>query len=163
MGRFQLELIYCFTFIFHRLSIKQLLFLSCRPFVVIKTFPTGLVGVEVTSTEVITTKGLQDINNNYLMEGRWKIKVNKLFKLAWTQFHQRFLGLPLSLFPSSLLLKIPYGNLSVSFLLTWRNLFYSHVESIYSHQKYKIYFSKHVFYSTLLFPNITCLLLRKHF
>ena len=37
-----------FTFIFHRLSIKQLLFLSCRPFVVI-TLSTGLVSVEVTS------------------------------------------------------------------------------------------------------------------
>ena len=56
------------------------LFLSCRPFVVIRTFSTGLVGVEVTfvcprqETEVtstptrpvenvvITTKGLQDRN-----------------------------------------------------------------------------------------------------
>ena len=38
---------------------------------------------EVTSTPtrpvdnvVITTKGLKDRNNNYLMERRWKIKVN---------------------------------------------------------------------------------------
>ena len=36
-------------FIFHHPSIKQLLFLFCRPFVVITTFSTGLVGVEVTS------------------------------------------------------------------------------------------------------------------
>ena len=67
MGRFQLELIYCFTFIFHRRPI-------CRPFVDITTFSTGLVGVEVTSATwlgkltvgvenaVITTKGLQDRN-----------------------------------------------------------------------------------------------------
>ena len=61
---------------------KQL-FLSCKPFVVITTLSTGLVDVEVTSTPkrlvdnvVITTKGLQDRNNNCLMERRWKIKVN---------------------------------------------------------------------------------------
>ena len=49
------------------------------------TLSTGLVGVEVevisTPTRpvkyvVITTKGLQNRNNNCLMEGRWKIKVN---------------------------------------------------------------------------------------
>ena len=72
------------------------MFLSCRPFVVITTFSTGLVGVEVisvswlgqltvncpsketevtsTSTRpvenvVITTKGLQD-RNNLLLDGR---------------------------------------------------------------------------------------------
>ena len=46
MGRFQLELIYLY---FHRISITQLLFLSCRPFVVISTLSTGPMGVEVTS------------------------------------------------------------------------------------------------------------------
>jgi len=46
MGRFQLELIYLY---FPPSFIKQLLFLSCRPFVVITTLSTGLVGVEVTS------------------------------------------------------------------------------------------------------------------
>ena len=35
------------------------MFVSCRPFVVITTFSTGLVGVE---NVVITTKGLQDRN-----------------------------------------------------------------------------------------------------
>ena len=64
------------------------MFLFCRPFVVITTLSTGLVGVEVTSvswfgqlTEVtstptrpvenvdITTKGLQD-RNNLLLDGR---------------------------------------------------------------------------------------------
>ena len=52
------------------------------PFVVITTLSTGLVGVEVEETEVtstptrsvdnvvITTKGLQDKNNNCLMERR---------------------------------------------------------------------------------------------
>ena len=86
MGRFQLELIYLF---FHRPSIKKLLFLSCRPFVVITTLSTGLVGVEVNSVSwlgqetevtstptrpvdnvVITMKDLQD-RNNCFMEGRW--------------------------------------------------------------------------------------------
>ena len=69
------------------------MFLSCRNFVVI-TLSTGLVGVEVTSVNcpsqetevtstptrpvdnVVITTGLQDRNNNYLKEGRWKIKVN---------------------------------------------------------------------------------------
>ena len=42
--------------------------------------------VEVTSTPtrpvdnvVITMKDLQDRNNNYLMQGRWKIKVNYFY------------------------------------------------------------------------------------
>ena len=92
MGRFQLELIYLY---FPRFSIKQLLFLSCRPFVVITTLSTGLVGVEVNSIKqllflscrpfvVITTlsTGVVGVEvtstsyNNCLMEGRWKIKVN---------------------------------------------------------------------------------------
>ena len=40
------------------------MFLSCRPFVVITTLSTDLVGVEVSSVDnvVITTKGLQDRN-----------------------------------------------------------------------------------------------------
>jgi len=38
------------------------MFLSCRPFVLIKTFSAGLVGVE----NVITTKGLQDRNIHVL-------------------------------------------------------------------------------------------------
>ena len=49
------------------------MFLSYRPFVVITTLSTGLVGIEVTSTPtrpvdnvVITTKGLQDRNINIL-------------------------------------------------------------------------------------------------
>ena len=62
MGRFQLELIYCFTFIFHCSPIEHFMFLSCRPFVVNTIFSIGLVGVEVTSvncpsqeTEVTST------------------------------------------------------------------------------------------------------------
>ena len=46
MGRFQLELIYLY---FPPSSHLVYLFLSCRPFVVITTLSTGLVGVEVTS------------------------------------------------------------------------------------------------------------------
>ena len=63
------------------------MFLSCRPFVVITTFSTDLVGVEVTSVNcpsqetevtstptspvenvVITTKGLQD-RNIHILDG----------------------------------------------------------------------------------------------
>ena len=40
------------------------MFLSCRPFVVVTTFSTGLVGVE----NVITTKGLQD-RNIHILDG----------------------------------------------------------------------------------------------
>ena len=82
------------------------MFLSCRPFVVITTLSTGLVGIEVTSvfwlgqltvqqncpsqeTEVtstptrpvdnvvITTKGLQDRNIN-ILDGRTVEKKGKL-------------------------------------------------------------------------------------
>ena len=51
IGRFQLELIYCFTFVFTRRPTPSsiCMFLSFRPFVVITTFSTGLVGVEITS------------------------------------------------------------------------------------------------------------------
>jgi hypothetical protein len=42
------------------------MFLSCRPFVVITTFLTGLVDVE---NVVITMKGLQD-RNKLLLDGR---------------------------------------------------------------------------------------------
>jgi hypothetical protein len=56
MERFQLKLIY---FLFHRLSLKQLLFLSCRPSVVITTLSTGLVGVEVRQeTEGISSENM---------------------------------------------------------------------------------------------------------
>ena len=41
------------------------MFLSCRHFVVITTFSTGLVGVE---NVVIKTKGLQD-RNIYILDG----------------------------------------------------------------------------------------------
>ena len=54
------------------------MFLSCRPFVVITTFLTGLVGVE----NVITTKGLQD-GNIHILDGTTlenKGKNNKLIQ-----------------------------------------------------------------------------------
>ena len=48
------------------------MFRSCRPFVVITTLSTGLVGVEVTSRPVenfaITTKDLQD-RNLHILDG----------------------------------------------------------------------------------------------
>jgi hypothetical protein len=76
MERFQLELIYCFTFIFHDVPSNICIFLSCRPFVVNTTFSTGLVGVEVTSTVVLTTKGLQERNiqilNGTMVENKGK-------------------------------------------------------------------------------------------
>ena len=51
MGRFQLALIYYFTY-FSTLDPSIIcVFLSCRPFVVNTTFSTGLVGVEFFSDE----------------------------------------------------------------------------------------------------------------
>ena len=86
MGRFQLEVIYYFFTYFSTVVPSNFcVSLSCRPFIVNTTFSTGIVGLleEGTSTPtrpvenvVLTTKGLQDRNNNFLMEGRWKIKVN---------------------------------------------------------------------------------------
>ena len=46
MGRFHLELFYLF---FHRRPTHKLCFLSCRPFVIIATFSTGLVVYSVSS------------------------------------------------------------------------------------------------------------------
>ena len=45
MGRFQLELIYYFTYFPTVLPSNICVFLSCRPFVVNITFSTGLLGV----------------------------------------------------------------------------------------------------------------------
>ena len=45
MGRFQLELIYYFTYFSTVVPYNSCMFLSCTPFVV-NTFSTGLVGVE---------------------------------------------------------------------------------------------------------------------
>ena len=69
------------------------MFLSCRPFVVITTLSTGLVGVEVTSVSclgqltvdnvVITTKGLQDRNIHTLdgttVENKGKSILTEIF------------------------------------------------------------------------------------
>ena len=68
------------------------MFLSCRPFVVITTLSTGLVGLEteVTSTPtrlvdnvVITTKGLQDRNINIpdgtMVENKGKLILTEIF------------------------------------------------------------------------------------
>ena len=86
MGRFQLELIYLyFPSSFHP---TVGCFLSCRPFVVITTISTGLMGVEVTSVVtsiptrpvenvVITTKDLQD-RNNLVLDGRMMENKGKL-------------------------------------------------------------------------------------
>jgi hypothetical protein len=69
------------------------LFLFYRPFVVITTFSTGIVGVEVTSVSTptnpvesvaITTKGLQD-RNNKLLDGR---TVENIGKLILTEIFQ---------------------------------------------------------------------------
>ena len=49
MGRFQLELIYYCTYFSTVVASNSCVFLSCRPFVVITTLSTGLVGVEVSS------------------------------------------------------------------------------------------------------------------
>ena len=64
MGGFQLELIYYFTY-FPLSSHLTVVFLSCRPFVVITTFSTPTRSVE---NVVLTTKGLQE-RNAQLLDG----------------------------------------------------------------------------------------------
>ena len=49
MERFQLELIYCFTYSSTVVQSIRCVFLSCGPFVVNMTFSTGIVGVQVSS------------------------------------------------------------------------------------------------------------------
>ena len=71
MGRFQLEFIV--VLLFSTVVPSNIcMFLSCRPFVIIKTFSTGLVGVEVPTRPVenivITMKGLQD-RNIHILDG----------------------------------------------------------------------------------------------
>ena len=53
MGRFQLELIYYFTYFSTVVPSNICVFLSCRPSVVNTTFSTGLVGVEVSSQDLL--------------------------------------------------------------------------------------------------------------
>ena len=59
MGRFQLELIYCFTYFSNVVPSKMCVFHSCRPSVVNTTFSTPTRPVE---NVVLTTKGLQERN-----------------------------------------------------------------------------------------------------
>ena len=49
MGRFQLELIYYFTYFSTVVPSNSCVFLSCRPFEVNMTFSTGLVDVQVSN------------------------------------------------------------------------------------------------------------------
>ena len=75
MGRFQLELIYYFTYFSTVVPSNICGFLSCRRFVVNTTFSTGLVGVETEESSthtrpveniVLTTKGIQERNTQML-------------------------------------------------------------------------------------------------
>ena len=66
MGRFQLELIYYFTYSFTVVPPNSYVFLSCRPFDVNTKFSTGLVGIasllgqERTAGKKHTTIGWDD-------------------------------------------------------------------------------------------------------
>ena len=82
-SKFYLHLEFIYLYFPPSSQLVYVMFLSCRPFVVITTLSTGLVGVEITincpsqETEVtstptrpvdnvlITTKGLQDRNITY--------------------------------------------------------------------------------------------------
>ena len=64
MGRFQLDLIYYFTYFSTVVPSNSCMFLSRKPFVV-NTFSTYLVGVE---NVVLTTKGIQE-RNIQILEG----------------------------------------------------------------------------------------------
>ena len=82
------------------------MFLSCRPFVVITTISTGLVGVEVTSVSwlgqltvgvdnvVITTKGLQDRNIHILdgttVENKGKLILTNSMAYGTPRFNTAF-------------------------------------------------------------------------
>ena len=65
MGRFQLELIYYFTYFSTVVPSNSCVFLSCRPFVVNTTFSTPTRPVE---NVILTTKGLQE-KNIQLLDG----------------------------------------------------------------------------------------------
>ena len=57
MERFQLELIYYFTYFSTIVLPNSCVFLSCKSFVVNTTFSTGLVGVEVSSVSWLRQDG----------------------------------------------------------------------------------------------------------
>ena len=90
-----LQLLYFVLKVLSQVFYLELIYLYFSPFfhltVVVSVLLAFLVGVEVTSVSwlgqltvdtrpvenvVLTTKGLQDRNNNCQTEGRWKIKVN---------------------------------------------------------------------------------------
>ena len=66
MERFQLEIVYYFTYFSTVVPFNICVFLSCRPFIVNTTFSTGLVGVEVTSVSLLGQLAGQ--NHTYI---RW--------------------------------------------------------------------------------------------
>ena len=59
MGKFQLALIYYFTYFYIVITSNSCVFLSCRPFVVKTTFSTVLVSVEVSFAQARRQKKLQ--------------------------------------------------------------------------------------------------------
>jgi len=88
MGRFQLELIYYFTYFYTVVPSKSCVFLSCRPFVV-NTFSIGLVGVEVSSVswlgQMTNDERPTGKKHNCFMGRRWKIgEINKLILIDLT-------------------------------------------------------------------------------
>ena len=64
MGRFQLEFIFS-AYLSTVVPFNSCVFLSCRPFVVITTLSTGVVGVEVTSVSWLgqLTVGVKSLIN----------------------------------------------------------------------------------------------------
>ena len=75
MGRFQLELIYYFTYFSTVIPSNICVFHSCRPFVVNTTFSTPTIPVE----NFVITKGLQEKNTHVGWDDGGKIgKNNKL-------------------------------------------------------------------------------------
>jgi hypothetical protein len=64
MGRFQLELIYYFTYFSTVVLSNSCVFLPCRPFVVNTTFSTGPVSVEISSVS---------LHNSFLMHFNMKL------------------------------------------------------------------------------------------
>ena len=117
-----------------------MLFLSCRTFVVITTFSTRLVGVEVTSVEnVITTKGLQD-RNIHILDGTMVENKGKLI-LPYTLSCRSHLYLPLH-----------FTSPSVSFFLMSSSIFFPPFLYTFSPSFRNILFYPSVVVPTLLIP-----------
>ena len=88
MARFQLELIYYFTYFSTAIPSNRCVFLSYRPFIVNTTFSTGLVSVEVKFCNSIYISNINTLKYHFhAPKGRFQLELIYYFTYVSTVVH----------------------------------------------------------------------------